>query len=620
MPKLECYDANMQRRDFLRASATAALSAPQARPNILWISCEDASPYAFSCYGDPLAWTPNIDGVAQRGVKYTHCYSVAGVCAPTRSGIITGMYPASIGSHFMRCQIQRPAMVRCFPEYLRDAGYYVTNNVKTDYNFPVPKTAWDENSNKAHWRNRPAGKPFFSVFNFTGTHESQILKTGGEHAKITTHVPADRRVDAGKVSVPPYWPDTAAVREQIANFYECVTEFDYEAGRLLRQLADDGLAEDTIVFIWSDHGIGLPRSKRWNYESGTHAPLVVHVPEKFRAAGQAKPGTVDDQLVSFIDLAPTVVNLAGIPLPQQFQGRAFLGTNLTKPREYIYSCHDRMDERYETIRATRDKRYRYIRNYRPFLPYYQYMNTSEASPVMKDLRRLHEEKKLTPAAERWMASTKPTEELYDVEADRHEVNNLAADPKHRAVLERMRRAHIAWQEKYLDLGLFPEGEILREEKRLGSRFAILRQPGREKLLETLREVASTTDVKLLRNSLRHREAAVRYWAATGLANQGQRADALADESPSVRIAAAMACLRAGEDTRALEVLRTALGDSEEMIRLEAGNAADRIGDRARALEKDLEARLNDERDRTNYPSRVANRVLNRLRGTERTVR
>ncbi len=615
----------MNRREFLRIGGmpalTAAAQTAPARPNILWISCEDSSPYAFSCYGDPLAWTPNIDGVARRGVRYSHCYSVAGVCAPTRSGIITGMYPASIGSHFMRCQIQRPAQVRCFPEYLREAGYYVSNNVKTDYNFAVPKTAWDDNSNKAHWRNRPAGKPFFSVFNKTMTHESQIKVTGAAHAKVTPHVPAEKRVDPGKVKLPPYWPDTPAVREQVANFYECVMEFDYEAGQLLKQLEEDGLAGDTIVFIWSDHGIGLPRAKRWNYESGTHAPLIVHIPEKYRQAGQGRPGTVDEQLVSFLDLAPTVLNLAGVALPAQFQGRAFLGPNLTKPREYIYSCHDRMDERYETIRATRDLRYRYIRNYRPFLPYYQYMNTSEGSPVMEDLRRLHKEGKLTADAARWMAETKPVEELYDVEADPHETRNLAGDPKLRPVLERMRRAHVAWQEEVQDLGLFPEGEILREEKRLGSRYAILRQPGRKQLLGALRAIASATDAKILQGALAHPEAAVRYWAATGLANQNLPAPGvLDDESPSVRIAGAMACLRAGENAKAVAVLRAALNDAEEMIRLEAGNAADRIGPRAKALENDLAARLNDPRDKTNYPSRVANRVLNVLRGTNNEVR
>lgn len=594
------------------------MAAEKPRPNILWISCEDSSPYAFSCYGDPLAWTPNIDAVARRGVRYTHCYSVAGVCAPTRSGIITGMYPASIGSHFMRCQIERPAHIRCFPEYLREAGYYTTNNVKTDYNFKVPKTAWDENSAKAHWRNRPAGKPFFAVFNKEISHESRLLKSDAEHRAITPHV--NRRVDPEKVTVPPYWPDTPAVRDQIRNFYECVSEFDYQAGELLRQLEADGLAEDTIVFIWSDHGVGLPRSKRWNYESGTRAPLIVHIPEKFRTGGQGKPGFVDDQLVSFLDLAPTVLNLAGVPLPKHLQGRAFLGPALRAPRQYIYTCHDRMDERYETIRGTRDKRYRYLRNYRPFLPYYQYMNTSEQSPVMKDLRRLHAEGKLPAAAARWMAETKPVEELYDVEADPHEVKNLAGDPAMRPVLERMRKAHQEWQEEVQDLGLFPEGEILREEKRLGNRYDILRQPGRGKLLAAQRAVAGSTDPGVLRGALAHPEASIRYWAATGLANLNQRAEALEDESPSVRIAAAMACLRAGEDARAVAVLKAALEDPEEMIRLEAGNAADRIGERARLLEKELEARLNDPRDRTNYPSRVANRVLNRLRGENRTVK
>lgn len=609
----------MHRRQFLQAAAVAT-GQPPARPNILWISCEDSSPYAFSCYGNPLAWTPNIDAVAKRGVRYTHCYSVAGVCAPTRSGIVTGMYPASLGSQFMRCQIQRPAEIRCFPDFLREAGYYTTNNVKTDYNFAVPATTWDDNSRKGHWRNRPSGKPFFSIFNFEVTHESRLLLTGAAHEKLTPHVPAERRVDPAKVEVPPYWPDTPAVREQIVNSIECVSEFDYEAGRLLKQLDEDGLAEDTVVLIWGDHGVGLPRAKRWNYESGTHVPLVAYIPEKWRTGRQGKPGSVDDQLVSFLDLAPTVLNLARVPLPKQFQGRAFLGANLSAPRDYIYSCHDRMDERYETIRATRDKRYRYIRNYRPFLPYYQYMNTSEQSPIMKDLRRLHAAGKLPPAAERWMAQTKPVEELYDVEADPHEVRNLATDPKHRTVLERMRKAHVAWQEEVLDLGLFPEGEILREEKKLGSRYAMLRQPGRKALLGTLRATATTTDAKVLRAALRHPEPAVRYWGATGLATLNQRADLLDDESPSVRIAAAMACLRAGEDAKAVDVLRAALGDPEEIIRLEAGNAADRIGGRARPLEKELEARLHDKRDKTTYPSRVANRVLNSLRGTDHEVR
>ncbi|MBI2688150.1 MAG: sulfatase-like hydrolase/transferase [Acidobacteria bacterium] len=611
----------MRRRDFLRKAtatpfAVGGEAAEKPRPNILWISCEDSSPYAFSCYGDPLASTPNIDALAARGVRYTHCYSVAGVCAPTRSGIITGMYPASLGSHFMRCRIQLPKEVRCFPAYLRDAGYYTSNNVKTDYNFGVPKGTWDALSREAHWRGRPAGKPFFAVFNNETSHESRLVRTGEEYARTTPHV--TKRVDRSKIAVPPYWPDTPAVREQMAHFYECVSEVDYEAGRLLRELERDGLAEDTIVFFWSDHGVGLPRSKRWNYESGTQAPLIVYIPEKWRVEGQGKPGSVDDQLVSFIDLAPTVLNLAGAPPAKQFQGRAFLGPGLTAPREYVYACHDRMDERYETIRSVRDKRYRYIRNYRPFLPYYQYMNTPEGSPVMKDLRRLHAEGKLSKTAAQWMADTKPAEELYDVENDPHEVKNLSGEPAMRGVLARMRKAHVAWQDQYGDLGLFPEGEIIREEAQLGTRAAMLRRPGRAQLLGALRAVAGTTNASVLKGALAHPEPAIRYWAATGLANLKLRAEALEDASTSVRIAAAMACLRAGEDARAVAVLRAALKDAEEMIRLEAANAVDRVG--GKLFEKELEALIADERNETNYPARVANRILNVMRGTEGKVR
>ncbi|MBM3784520.1 MAG: sulfatase [Acidobacteria bacterium] len=608
----------MNRRQFLAVSAAAAQGA--ARPNILWISCEDTSPYAFSCYGDPLAWTPNIDSVARRGVRYTHCYSVAGVCAPTRSGIITGMYPASIGSQYMRCDIRRPEFVRCFPSYLRDSGYFATNNVKTDYNFRVPKDAWDINSNKAHWRARPAGKPFFSVFNFTMTHESQIRRTGAEHLEVIPHVPKERRVDPAKVQLPPYWPDTPAVREQMANFYDTVMEFDHEAGRLLKQLEEDKLLDDTIIFIWGDHGTGLPRAKRWNYESGAHVPLVVHIPPKWRVKSQGKDGSVDDQMVSFLDLAPTVLNLAGVATPKHFQGRAFLGPNLTKPREYIYSCHDRMDERYETIRATRDKRYRYIRNYQYFKPYYQYMNTAEGSPIMEDLRRLNGEGKLTPAAARFLADSKPMEELYDAERDPHEGNNLAGDPKLRPVLERMRKAHAAWQDEVQDLGLFPEGEVIAEEKKLGNRHAILRQPGRERLLGELRAVASSTEPAAQRAALRHAEPAMRYWGATLCANRNERADLLDDPSPSVRVASAMACLRAGTDAKAAAVMKSALAHTEETIRLEAGNAVDRLGEGAKIFESELTALVADPRNTTNYPARVANRILNRIRGTKNQVR
>jgi len=358
------------------AAAAPLRAAPSAsRPNILWISCEDISPH-LGCYGVANAITPTLDALAARGVRYTNAFTVAGVCAPSRSGIITGMYPSTLGSQHMRCEATLPSHVRCFPEYLRQAGYCCTNNSKTDYNFTHPPATWDESSPRAHWRKRRKGQPFFSVFNFTVTHESRILMRGAEYEKQIARLKPNQRQDPARLALPPYYPDTPEVRRDWANVFELITAMDYQAADVLRELEEDGLAGETIVFFWSDHGTGLPRAKRWLYDSGTRVPLIVHIPEKFRTAGEGTPGSVNDELVSFIDLGPTVLNLAGAKVPAQMQGRAFLGANLKPPRQYIYGARDRMDERYDIIRSVRDKRYRYIRNYEPFKPYYQYMNTA----------------------------------------------------------------------------------------------------------------------------------------------------------------------------------------------------------------------------------------------------
>ncbi|MFB3828470.1 MAG: sulfatase-like hydrolase/transferase [Bryobacteraceae bacterium] len=584
------------RRTFLGQALAAPLIAADRRPNILWISIEDTSP-VLGCYGDPCGITPNLDRLAAQGVRYTNVYTVAGVCAPSRSGIITGMYPSALGSMHMRCQARLPEHVKCFPEYLREAGYYCTNNVKTDYNFPVPPKAWDESSNQAHYRNRPAGKPFFSVFNLTTTHESQIRLTGDAWAKRTANVKPGERQDLAKLAVPPYWPDTPVVRRQLGNFYELVTQVDYEIGRILGQLEADGLAGDTIVFFWGDHGMGLPRAKRWLYDSGTRVPLLIRVPEKFRTGAQGRPGTVDSQLVNAVDFGPTVLNLAGVPAPGHMHGQAFLGANLRPQRQYCYGARDRMDERYDIIRAVRDRRYRYVRNYESYKPYYQYMNTSEGSPIMQELRRVHGEGKLRPEAEQFMAGRKPPEELYDLQTDPHEVRNLAKSPAHRKELERLRKAHNEWMDRIGDVGLIPEPELVEGERRYGTRYAILRQPGREGLGAKLRAAVAAGergDAAALTPLLKDREPALRYWAAIGLGNAGKTEalrPLLKDGSAVVRIAAA----RGLKDTAALAA---ELKHKDEWTRLEAAIALDEM--RAGAL---LKPALEDE---NNYVQRVAN--------------
>ncbi len=365
------------RRRFIGTAAVALAAPPflargqgKKPPNILWVTCEDTSP-DLGCYGDAYAVTPNLDKLAAQGARYTHCFTHAPVCAPSRSGIITGMYPTTIGTHHMRCHGVPQPFVRCFTEYLRAAGYYCTNNSKTDYNFPPPITAWDECSKEAHWRNRPdKGQPFFAVFNIGSTHESQCWPIDGK----LDHDPA-------KAVLPPYYPDTPVVRRNWARYYDQVTKMDAQVARILKELEDDGLAENTVVFFYGDHGRGLTRAKRWVYDSGIRVPLLIRWP------GVIKPATVTDRLVAFVDFGPTVLSIAGIKPPEHMQGRPFLGEHDTPPRDYVFAHRDRMDETYDIIRAVRDKRFKYIRNFEPHKPYAQRINYMEKMPILQEMRR-----------------------------------------------------------------------------------------------------------------------------------------------------------------------------------------------------------------------------------------
>lgn len=434
----------------LLAGAAEPNAAPGARPNVLWITCEDMSP-DLGCYGSTYSVSPHLDRLAAQGCRYTRCFTHIGVCAPSRSGIVTGMYPPSMGTQHMRSSGIPQAAVRAFPEYLRAQGYYCTNNSKTDYNFLVPPGAWDESSEKAHWRNRRPGQPFFAVVNLTVTHESQIRAPEGQYQKNTAGLRPEDRHDPARATLPPYYPDTPVVRRDWARYHDNITAMDLQVAELLAELDAAGLADETVVFFYSDHGRGLPRGKRWLYDASLHVPLIVRWP------GKLEPGSVSDELVAFVDLAPTVLSICGVPLPKHLQGQAFLGpAKATAPREYIYGCRDRMDERYDLIRAVRDARYKYIKNYQPWRPYAQRIAYMDEMPTMQELRRLDAEGKLPPAAALFMAPTKPAEELYDTQADPHEIRNLAGDPAHAAILDRMRAAHRRWAEEVHDLGLVPE--------------------------------------------------------------------------------------------------------------------------------------------------------------------
>jgi arylsulfatase A-like enzyme len=605
------------------------------RPNILWISAEDINAH-FGCYGDPHAVTPHIDKLATEGMRYTHAFTTAGVCAPCRSGIITGMYQTSIGTQHMRSEAKMPESIKPFPIYLRQAGYYCTNNSKQDYQFETPKNTWDESSSKAHWRGRAdKDQPFFSVFNYTGCHESGIAGTK-KYKEVTANLTADQRQDPDAMTTfPPYYPDTPRAREDWKRNYELITAMDAWAGDLIAQLKEDGLYENTIIFYWSDHGVGLPRAKRWLYDSGTHIPLIVRIPKSYRVSGQGIPDTVTDHLVSSIDFGPTVLNLAGVKVPDVMQGLPFLGQNLPAPRDYVYGARDRMDERYDIIRMARDHQFKYIRNYEPLKTFYQYMNTPEKGATMQELRKGHEAGTLPLAAEYYFSPTKPVEELYDTIADPNELNNLADDSRYKSTLARLRKAHLAWVKETRDTGLIAEPILVEREKILGNRFDIMRQSQDMTFSDRIADVAAAASSGIdalpeLMAALKDKDAAVRYWGAVGIGNIGKPASktaglikkALKDESVVVRVAAARALGRMGLEEDALPLLVEVLDTGEQWERLHAAIVLDEMDEQARPVLEAMHEALIPREDlyaNGKYVVRVINRALNQLERTDREV-
>ncbi len=442
-------------------------SGTAVRPNIVWISNEDMSP-RLGAYGDPLARTPVLDRLARESVRYTHAFTTAPVCAPSRAAIITGMYQTSLGAQHMRTTEDRvpelpgpylavpPFYVKAFPEYLRAAGYFTSNNAKTDYQFGVPFTIWDDLGTHAHWRNRPdRTQPFFSVFNLEITHESRIFPSSPARKgkKLVTNL--------SDIKVPPYYPDTPLVREELARMYDNIADMDGQVGEILKQLADDGLAENTIVFYWSDHGDGVPRAKRSLYDSGLRVPLMIRWPKTLAGGSRPTAGAVRDELVSFIDLAPTVLAMAGVTIPTHLQGRVLVGPQAAPAPDVVFAARDRMDIEYDMMRSARDEQFLYIRNFAPHQPYAGHITYRNQSDIMQEWFRLQAERKLTGPAALWMRTERPAEELYDAIADPHQIRDLSSDPKHAATLVRLRTAVTEWMARTGDQGLVNEPEMIQ---------------------------------------------------------------------------------------------------------------------------------------------------------------
>ena len=548
-------------------SAALALedSDQSVLPNVLWLSTEDIGPQ-LACYGDTTAETPRLDALAAQGLTYDVAWSNYPVCAPARTTIISGMYAGTLGAGNMRSQVKLPANIKLFPQYLREAGYYCTNNSKEDYNVIKPKGVWDQSNGEADWRKRKQGQPFFAVVNFRGTHEGKI--------RTRPHLAV---VDPASVKLPSYWPDVPGIRKDWAQYYDNLMKMDSWIDSELKKLEQAGVADNTIVVFFGDHGSGMPRHKRYVGDSGMRVPFVVYVPEKLRAEfapHEYTPGGRSQRPVGFVDLAPTMLSIAGIEAPEFMQGHAFLGRKQTAvgdQPEYLFGFRERMDERPDLSYSVRDKQFVYVRNFMPHLPAGQRLQFQMKTPSTRKWLEMFEAGELNPLQSSFW-QPRAGEELYDLSVDPDETKNLVEDPQYQAKLQTFRKVFTDNIRKIRDLGFVHEGRlqsITANSKRSRRDF------GNDEVAYPLADVVGVASsicrhdedfngnqvsVPRYVEAVAAKNPVVRYWAAVGLLNSGkavlrqygdQVKRLLDDQAPEVALTAAETLIKFNGDAVAV---------------------------------------------------------------------
>ena len=562
-------------------------ASPTRQPNILWLVSEDNDPL-LGCYGDKFARTPNLDKLAGEGVLYLNAFANAPVCAPSRSTLITGMYASTLGTLHMRSRYPVPAEFRFYSSYLKDAGYFCMNPAKTDYNIAGDdKQSWDKGKS---WKDAPSGKPWMLVINSMTTHES-CLHGSVVHEEYLKE----------PFTLPPYHPDTPEIRSNWVEYYHKMTKMDAEFGAILDKLRKDGLADDTVVFYYSDHGGILPRSKRFVYDSGLHVPLIVRFGKNMQHLAPAAPGTKLDRLVSFVDLAPSLLSMAGAKIPPQYQGHAFLGPAATETRQTVFGFRGRMDERYDLSYTIRDKQYRFIHNYMPHRIYGQHLDYLWKMPATVSWQQAYLAGKCDVMQSAFWRE-KPTEELYDETADPYEVHNLIDNLQQAATLDRLRAALHEQMLKNRDAGLLPESDMLARSNGKAI-FTMTHDDSRypfERILAAADAASSRDDAALpkLIEWTKDADPGVRYWAAVGCCVRSSHAKSTAtaleplmkDSSAPVRIAADEALVRFGRSDALMNLVNemdNSTGDS-----LLAVNTLEALGDLAKPAADLIAAKVN----------------------------
>ena len=593
-------------------SAQDAAESAADLPNILWLTSEDMSA-DLGAYGDAYAETPHIDGLAEQGVTYTNAFATAPVCSPARFTLLTGIYATTAGTQGLRSKAPIPDDITGFPAYLRGLGYYTTNNVKTDYNTADEQRliaeSWDESSAEAHWRGREDGQPFFAVFNHMHTHQSRISFLDTEFPELTD---ALGKHDPAAAPLPPYYPDDPDVRKTVARYYDAVTAMDANVGRLLTELEENGVADNTIVFFYGDHGTGLPRGKRVLYDSGLHVPLVIYFPEKWQHLAPVPPGSSTDRLVSFVDFAPTMLRLVGHDVPEHMQGIPFLGEDSVTEREFVFGARDRVDEAYDIARSVRDQRFLYIRHYHPHLSWNQPEFFSDQAPIRQAITRLAKAGALNAAQMTYAGPSKPSEELFDTVTDPYQLRNLANSSAYLDVLDRMRARLTQWEVETRDLGFMDEAEVLRLAEQTGQApLEFAADPSvypLTRVLDTAGLVGQPRAANRQAALLMDPDDAVRYWAALGLRVAGARdplsqdalRNALRDAVPAVRVEAAGALVELDGAPEALEALEEVLEGGDPLDVLRAARMLQLLGDKATPAQETMRRVMEQAQDDAVY--------------------
>lgn len=621
---------------FILACVSSVLSyaqeRQQERPNILWITAEDMNPN-LGCYGDPDAFTPNIDNFSSRGVRFTNCFSIHPACSPSRSSLVTGMYPTTIGTLSHRAEVVvSPELVKCFPTLLRESGYYTFNGIgpetsKLDYNFKQKDQPWDkENSPEVEWRNCPEGRPFFGQINISVTHQSRYGRDTDSWYRQNHGKPGYEWVvhDPETVHVQGYHPDIMAVRRIWAEYHDKVTWMDEIFGEIMKKLEDDGLAEETIVIFFGDNGCGIPGGKIWLWNEGVHVPLIIRFPKKWAHLAPASPGSVNTRLVSFIDFAPTMLALAGVDIPSYMQGGVILGPQKTEPPQYVFAARDYFDAMdYDPARMVRDNRFHYIRNFMTHIGWDAMDYSWDMAPDMLEQWRQSAESGKLKANTRqacFFTGSKSAEELYDIVNDPAQMNNLAGNPLYLSTLERMRKECEVWMVENNDLGLLSLYELYKRSER-DSPLEMGADPIRNPIEQLLKaaNLSSQRDpqnISEFSHLLKDKDCALRRWGAIGLLALGSKAtiattdltNALKDPAPDVRLTAAEALFNLGLGKQAEPVLIKLLSHESLIIRYETLLTLCRIGPAAQACLPYLE-NVNTKCTQDNLVANTTNRRI-----------